>query len=630
MRRSVSPVFSSTPGATAGASPGAAHSPVAAASPNAAAGATIPAAEDDLPAWDLSDLYPGPDSDAARADFVAAEAAATTFEKQHAGKLSDLSGAALARAIREYERIDEMLGRLSSYAQLLFAGDSTDAAIGKFYQTVTERVTTISSHLLFFTLELNRLDDAVLEAKLADPALAHWRPWLRDLRVFRPHQLSDELEKLLHEKEVTGHSAWSRLFDETIAGMRIPVSGEDLTVSAALNKLSDRDRAVREAAGKAIGAAFGAEIKLFALTTNTLAKDKEITDTWRHYPRPGSSRNRANMVEDAVVDALVTAVTGDFPRLSHRYYAMKAKWLGLEKLQHWDRNAPLPEDDDHLIPWDVARTRVLSAYGAFSPELAAIGKRFFEAPWIDAKLSPGKSGGAFAHPTVPSAHPYLLLNYHGRARDVMTLAHELGHGVHQILAGGQGYLMSGTPLTLAETASVFGEMLTFRAMLDAETDKRRRRIMLAAKVEDMLNTVVRQTAFYLFETRLHDERRSGEIMADRIGAIWRGIQTESLGPVFEFSPEYDVFWAYIPHFIHSPFYVYAYAFGDCLVNALYSVFQSGHPGFQAKYLDMLRAGGTKRHKELLAPFGLDASNPAFWRKGLDVIAGFIDELEAEG
>jgi oligoendopeptidase F len=603
MRHSVSPVFSAS---------------------------TATAADETLPSWDLSDLYPGPGSAAITADFAAAEAAATAFEAAHAGKLAALPGAALAAAIHEYERIDEILGRVASYAQLLFAGDSTDAAIGQFYQTVTERVTAISVHLLFFTLELNRLDEAALEVKLSDPALARWRPWLRDLRVFRPHQLSDELEKLLHEKEVTGHSAWSRLFDETIAGMRVPMGGEDLTVSAALNKLSDHDRAVREAAGKAIGLAFGKNTKLFALITNTLAKDKEITDAWRHYPRPGSSRNRANMVEDEVVDALVTAVTADFPRLSHRYYAMKAKWLGLEKLQHWDRNAPLPDDDDKLIPWDAARTRVLGAYGAFSPELATIGKRFFEAPWIDAKLSPGKSGGAFAHPTVPSAHPYLLLNYHGRARDVMTLAHELGHGVHQVLAGAQGYLMSGTPLTLAETASVFGEMLTFRAMLDAETDKRRRRIMLAAKVEDMLNTVVRQTAFYLFEMRLHDERRSGEIMADRIGAIWREVQTESLGPVFEFTPEYDVFWAYIPHFIHTPFYVYAYAFGDCLVNALYSVFQSEHPGFQAKYLDMLRAGGTKRHKELLAPFGLDASDPGFWRKGLDVIAGFIDELEAEG
>jgi oligoendopeptidase F len=334
------------------------------------------------------------------------------------------------------------------------------------------------------------------------------------------------------------------------------------------------------------------------------------------------------MVEDEVVDALVAAVTASYPRLSHRYYAMKAKWLGLEKLEHWDRNAPLPDDDDRVIPWDEARTRVLSAYGAFSPELATVGKRFFDAPWIDARLMPGKSGGAFAHPTVPSAHPYLLLNYHGRTRDVMTLAHELGHGVHQVLAADQGYLLSGTPLTLAETASVFGEMLTFRAMLDAETNPARRRIMLAGKVEDMLNTVVRQTAFYRFETLLHDERRQGELLPERIGELWRQVQTESLGPAFNFTPDYDVFWAYVPHFVHSPFYVYAYAFGDCLVNALYSVFQSGHPGFQAKYLAMLRAGGTKRHKELLAPFGLDASDPAFWTRGLDVISGFIDELEA--
>src|SRR5208283_2598899 len=403
---------------------------------------------------------------------------------------------------------------------------------------------------------------------------------------------------------------------------------EELTLSEALSKLSEARRQVRQETAEALSRALESIRPTASLVLNTLAKNKAIIDDWRHYDRPVSHRNLSNMVENEVVDALVSAVTAAYPRLSHRYYKMKAKWLGLEKLQHWDRNAPLPDDDDQLIPWDAARTRVLDAYGAFSLELAAIGKRFFDAPWIDAKLSPGKSGGAFAHPTVPSVHPYLLLNYHGRARDVMTLAHELGHGVHQILAGAQGYLMSGTPLTLAETASVFGEMLTFRAMLDAETNARRRRIMLTAKVEDMLNTVVRQTAFYLFETRLHDERRSGEIMADRIGAIWRGIQTESLGPVFEFSPEYDVFWAYIPHFIHSPFYVYAYAFGDCLVNALYSVFQSGHPGFQAKYLDMLRAGGTRRHKELLAPFGLDASDPAFWTKGLDVISGFIDELEA--
>jgi oligoendopeptidase F len=581
----------------------------------------------ELPTWDLADLYPAPDSPQLAADLARADAAAQAFATANAGKLAAMSGRALAAAIGEFERIEEILGRVMSYAQLLFSGDSTDAAIGRFYQSMTERVTAISSHLIFFSLELNRIEDAVLESKLADPALAGWRPWLRDVRVFRPHQLSDELEKLLHEKEVTGRAAWSRLFDETIAGLKVPLGKEELTVSAVLNKLSDGDRAVREQAGRAIGTVFGANARLFALITNTLVKDKEIIDGWRHFDRPASYRNRSNMVEDEVVDALVTAVTSDYARLSHRYYLMKAKWLGLEKLQHWDRNAPLPGDDDREIAWPEARRRVLAAYGAFSPELARIGGDFFDKPWIDAALRAGKSGGAFAHPTVPSVHPYLLLNYHGRTRDVMTLAHELGHGVHQVLAGAQGYLRASTPLTLAETASVFGEMLTFRALLDAETDPKRRRIMLAGKVEDMLNTVVRQIAFYQFETLLHDERRGGEVVAERIGEIWMDVQRQSLGPAFEFTPDYKVFWAYVPHFIHSPFYVYAYAFGDCLVNALYSVYQSGHPGFQAKYLDMLKAGGTKRHKELLAPFGLDASDPAFWTRGLDVISGFIDELE---
>ena len=585
---------------------------------------------DGLPAWDLGDLYPAPDSPAVHADFAKAEQAARAFAAAHQGRLAAMPGEVLAAAIAEYERIEEVLGRLVSYAQLLFSGDSTNAEIGRFYQTVNERVTAISSRLLFFALELNRLDDAVLDRKLAEPALAKWRPWLRDLRVFRPHQLADDLEKLLHEKEVTGRSAWSRLFDETVAGMRVPIGGEDLTVSAALNNLSDRDRSVREAAGRAIGEAFGGNIRLFSLLTNTLAKDKEIVDTWRHYPRPGSYRNRSNMVEDEVVDALVSAVRSDFPRLAHRYYLMKAKWLGLPKLMHWDRNAPLPDDDDRTIAWDDARERVLTAYGAFSPDLAAVGRRFFDRPWIDATLKPGKASGAFAHPTVPSAHPYLLLNYHGRTRDVMTLAHELGHGVHQVLAADQGYLMSSTPLTLAETASVFGEMLTFRALLDS-ADPKQRRIMLAAKVEDMLNTVVRQVAFYHFEQLLHDERRSGELVPDRIGELWMQVQKESSRACVRVHDRSIVCSGRI-YRISSirRSMCYAYAFGDCLVNALYSVFQSGHPGFQAKYLEMLRAGGTKRHKELLAPFGLDASDPAFWRKGLDVIAGFIDELEQTG
>ena len=596
-------------------------------SPVLAPASAAAATAETLPSWNLADLYAGPDSPAVTAEADTAEAEARAFAARYTGRVAALSGAELAEAIATYEGIEERLGKLGSYAQLLFAADSTDAAIGRFYQGISERCTAIGVHLLFFTLELNRIEDAPMAALLADPALTKWQPWLRDLRVFRPHQLSDEVEKLLHEKDVTGRAAWSRLFDETMAALRVTVRGEEMPVSTALNKLSDADRSLREAAGKAIGETFEKNVRLFSLITNTLAKDKEIVDVWRRYPRPGSYRNRSNMVEDAVVDALVSAVRADYARIAHRYYTMKAGWLGLPRLQHWDRNAPLPEDADRTIPWSEARTRVLDAYGSFSPAMAEIVGRFFDRGWIDAGPNPGKAGGAFSHPVVPSAHPYILMNYHGRTRDVMTLAHELGHGVHQVLAAEQGYLLSGTPLTLAETASVFGEMLTFRALLDAETDPVRRRVMLAAKVEDMINTVIRQIAFYNFETRLHDERRSGELLPQRIGEIWRGVQEESLGPIFEFSPEYDVFWAYVPHFVHSPFYVYAYAFGDCLVNALYGVFRDGHPGFTAKYLDLLRAGGTLRHKELLAPFGLDASDPGFWKRGLDVISGFIDELE---
>ncbi len=600
--------------------------PRAALSPDGALAA--PSETDALPEWDLTDLYAAPTDPAIEADLAAAAARSRAFASAYEGRLATLPGATLATAMREFEAIDESLGRVISYAQLLFSADSADPAAGQFYQRMMERVTEISALTLFFRLELNKLDDAALEEKLADPAFAVWRPYLRDLRVFRPHQLSDELERFIHEREVTGRAAWSRLFDETIAGMRVPVAAETLTVSAALNKLSDASRATREAAGRAVGAAFADRIKLFALITNTLAKDKEIVDTWRHYPRPASERNLANVVEDEVVDALVAAVRADYGRLSHRYYTLKARWLGLDKLQHWDRNAPLPGDDDRHIAWPEAERRVLAAYSAFDPEIGEIGARFFKKRWIDARLREGKAGGAFAHPTVPSVHPYILLNYHGRTRDVMTLAHELGHGVHQVLAGAQGHLMSGTPLTLAETASVFGEMLTFRALLDAETDPARRRLMLASKVEDMLNTVVRQTAFYDFETRLHDARKGGELLPDDIGQLWLSVQRESLGSIFEFTPEYAVYWAYIPHFIHSPFYVYAYAFGDCLVNALYAEFQGGHPDFVTKYKSLLRAGGTKVHRDLLAPFGLNAADPAFWRRGLDVIAGFIDELEA--
>jgi oligoendopeptidase F len=583
-----------------------------------------------LPEWDLNDLYPGPDSPALEADLKRAGEGAKRFRAAHEGKLAGLDGAALAAAVKDYEAVQEILGRVMSYAQLVHAGDMGDPEVGRFYQTMQERTTVVSTDLLFFTLELNRLDEADLEAKLADPGLARYRPWLRDVRAFRAHQLSDELEALLHEKHVVGRAAWVRLFDETLAALRFPLDGKQLTGTEVLHRMTDRDGAVRKAAAKSFAKVIAENVRVFALVTNTLAKDKEIEDKWRSFARPVSSRNLANFVEDEVVDALVAAVQQSYPDLSHRYYALKARWMGLDKLPYWDRNAPLPEDDDRSIPWSEARETVLSAYRDFTPDLAEVGGRFFDRAWIDAAVRPGKAPGAFAHPTVPSAHPYLLLNYQGRTRDVMTLAHELGHGVHQVLAGPQGTLMSDTPLTLAETASVFGEMLTFRALLAAEEDPARRRIMLAGKVEDMLNTVVRQIAFHEFERRVHDRRSKGELTADELGEVWLEVQRESLGPALAFDDDYRVFWAYIPHFIHVPFYVYAYAFGDCLVNSLYAVYQETADGFAAKYLDMLKAGGTKRHKELLSPFGLDASDPGFWAKGLSVIAGFIDELEAMG
>ena len=581
-----------------------------------------------LPEWDLGDLYPGRDSPELTRDLATLAADAEAFRTRCEGKLAALPGAELGAAVATFERLQELSGRIISYASLVHAGDLGDPEIGRFYQTMQERISAISTTLLFFTLELNRLDDAVLAAKEADPALAHYRPWLRDTRAFRPYQLSDEVEKLLHEKYVAGRAAWTRLFDETLADLRFPFRGQELTEAEALDLLSDRDPEVRRDAANNIGEVLGKNARTFALITNTLAKDKEIEDRWRRFARPISSRNLSNFVEDDVVDALISAVRDSYPRLSHRYYRLKARWFGVEALPFWDRNAPLPEDGDRLIPWHEAEETVLSAYNAFSPELAAVGGRFFAAPWIDAPARPGKASGAFAHPTVPGAHPYLLLNYQGRVRDVMTLAHELGHGVHQVLAGHQGYLMADTPLTLAETASVFGEMLTFRALLARETDPGRRKIMLSGKVEDMLNTVVRQIAFATFEIRVHDERRNAELTPDHIAEIWLDVQRESLGPAVRLDGVYRHYWSYIPHFIHTPFYVYAYAFGDCLVNSLYAVYQDAHQGFAERYLDMLRAGGTLRHKELLTPFGLDASDPSFWSKGLSVVSGFIDELEA--
>jgi oligoendopeptidase F len=582
---------------------------------------------ENLPEWNLNDLYSAPDSAEFAADLAKCGSLAAAFGEKFKGKLASLDGIALAGALKDYEVLSDLVGRVGSYAQLYYVGNTTDSNRAKFYGDVNARITEISSGLLFFELELNLIDDAALQTALKVPALAHYKPWIDNLRMEKPYQLDDRTEQLFLEKSQTGFGAFNRLFDETMAGLRFHVNGEELSIEPTLNLMQHHDEAQRKLGAEALAKTFGENVKLFTLITNTLAKDKEISDRWRGFKDIAEARHLSNRVEPAVVDALVAAVRAAYPKLSHRYYKMKAKWLGKDKLMHWDRNAPLPAEDTREVQWNDAQSLVLKAYGAFSPEMAAIAKDFFDKKWIDAPTRNGKAPGAFAHPTVPSAHPYVLLNYLGKTRDVMTLAHELGHGVHQVLAAKQGALMANTPLTLAETASVFGEMLTFQELLRATTDKAKRKILLASKAEDMINTVVRQVAFYTFERKVHAARREGELTPEQINQFWMEVQHESLGDAIEFGAGYETFWTYIPHFIHSPFYVYAYAFGDCLVNSLYARYRESEAGFQEKYFEMLKAGGTKHHSELLKPFGLDATDPQFWQKGLSVISGLIDELE---
>ncbi|MCE6961477.1 M3 family oligoendopeptidase [Cereibacter sphaeroides] len=593
---------------------------------NASAGAL-----GNLPEWDLSDLYPAADAPQFAQDMAWLKDACTDFAANYEGKLAALDAEGLLACVEAYEKIDITAGRLMSFAGLRYYQNTMDSERAKFMADAQDKVTDYTTSLVFFSLEFNRLEDAHLEKLLAENAgLARYKPVFDRMRAMRPHQLSDELERFLHDESTVGAAAWNRLFDETMAGLTFTLDGEELNLESVLNLLTDPERPKREAAARALAEVFGKNIKLFARVHNTLAKEKEIHDRWRKMPSPQYGRHLSNHVEPEVVEALRNAVVAAYPKLSHRYYRLKAKWMGLEKLQVWDRNAPLPIETPKLVGWDEAKETVLSAYSAFAPRMAEIAQPFFEKGWIDAGVKPGKAPGAFAHPTVTTVHPYVMLNYLGKPRDVMTLAHELGHGVHQVLAAGQGELLSSTPLTLAETASVFGEMLTFRKLLDAARTPAERKTLLAGKVEDMINTVVRQIAFYDFECKLHDARRQGELTPEDINALWMSVQAESLGDAFEFMEGYETFWSYIPHFVHSPFYVYAYAFGDGLVNALYAVYAEGTPGFQEKYFEMLSAGGSKHHKELLAPFGLDASDPKFWDKGLSMIAGFIDELEAMG
>ncbi|ASM72811.1 MULTISPECIES: M3 family oligoendopeptidase [Roseobacteraceae] len=581
-----------------------------------------------LPEWNLDDLYTGEDAPELKRDLDWLEEACASFAHDFENNLASLDAEGLLDCILRQEKINQIAGRIMSYAGLRYYQQTTDGGRAKFMSDVQEKITNFTTPLVFFTLELNRLDDDHLSKLMHQNAdLARYEPVFDRIRAMKPYQLSDEMEKFLHDLGVVG-DAWERLFDETIAGLEFNVQGDELTIEGTLNLLTDPDRDTRQAAAEELADVFGKNIKTFARVHNTQTKEKEIMDRWREMPTAQTGRHLSNHVEPEVVEALRTAVVNAYPKLSHRYYELKRKWLGLDRMQVWDRNAPLPLEDPKPVPWEAAEKTVMDAYNAFDPRMGEIAAPFFTKGWIDAPVKPGKAPGAFAHPTVTNVHPYVMLNYLGKPRDVMTLAHELGHGVHQVLAADQGEMLSSTPLTLAETASVFGEMLTFRKMLDGAKTNAQRKVLLAGKVEDMINTVVRQIAFYDFECKLHAARRSGELTPEDIGELWMSVQGESLGPAFDFMNGYEHFWAYIPHFVHSPFYVYAYAFGDGLVNALYSVYAEGAEGFEDKYFDMLRAGGSKHHKELLAPFGLDASDPAFWDKGLAMISGFIDELEA--
>ena len=580
-----------------------------------------------LPDWNLNDLYTSTDAQELESDLNWLEKECDKFAKDYEGKLKLLSANEMLNCVVRNEKISSISGRIISYAGLRYYQKTTDADRAKFLSDMQEKITVFTTKLVFFSLEINSLEDELLEKLfLENVELSRYKPIFEKIRALKPYQLSDEIEKFLHDLGIVG-DAWEKLFDETIAGLKFKIDNETLNIEATLNLLTDKKRENREKATHELARVFKKNIKVFTRVHNTQAKEKEIIDRWRGMPTAQMGRHLANQVEPEVVEALRNSVVKAYPTISHRYYELKRKWLGLEVMQVWDRNAPLPMESDTLITWDQAQKIVTGAYTSFDNRMSDLITPFFDKGWIDAGVKPGKAPGAFAHPTVTNVHPYIMLNYLGKPRDVMTLAHELGHGVHQVLASSQGQMLSSTPLTLAETASVFGEMLTFRRMLDRASDKTERKILLANKVEDMINTVVRQIAFYDFECKLHDARKNGELTPSDINSLWMSVQSESLGPAFEFVDGYETFWSYIPHFVHSPFYVYAYAFGDGLVNALYATYKENPKGFEDKYFNMLSAGGSKHHKELLKPFSLDASDPEFWSKGLSMISEMIDELE---
>ena len=581
-----------------------------------------------LPEWDLTDLYSDPSSKLIEDDLNFIKLKAMSFEKKYKGAMSNLSAEGLLSCFKEKEQIDKKIGRLSSYAGLRYYQDSSDKKRVKFLSDIQEKIINSTTLMVFFSLELgNFTPEHIMKLIDKNEKLFKYSTLLRRMRSMAPFRLSSELELFVNDQSVVGATAWNRLFDETISRISFFLNGTSVSIETALSYLQDPDETKRAKAAQEISKMLDENLPIFGRVTNTLIKEKEIQDRWRKYPNPQHERHLENDIEPEVIEALTTAVKESYPQISHRYYKLKAKWLKKDKLQLWDRNAPFPNENPQETSWKEAQEIVLDSYEDFSPKIGTIAKKFFRQNWIDAAIKPGKSPGAFAHPTVTDVHPYILLNYTGKNRDIMTLSHELGHGVHQFLAAKQGELMASTPLTLAETASVFGEMLTFKKLLKRAKSKKERNHLLAGKIEDMINTVIRQISFYDFECQIHDARKKGELTTEQISDIWMSTTKESLGDSFVYNNEYRNFWAYIPHFIHSPFYVYAYAFGDGLVNALFAIYESGESDFETKYIEMLSSGGSKHHSELLKPFGLVASDPEFWKNGLGVISNLIDQLE---
>ena len=582
-----------------------------------------------LPKWNLSDLYSSESSSNLLKDIDDVTLDTEHFINKYARNLHLLNSSDLSISINEFESINQKLGKLFTYASLAFATNTDTPKYGKHYQKIKELGSEIFSKLIFFELEIMNFDDKVSAKHMSETAVSKWHPWLRRIFDRKPYQLSNELEKFIAEQSPSGRGAWVRLFDESSSDLRFNFRNDELTETEVLNLLSDPDPDIRKDAGLSFSNVLNQNKRTRSLIINTISRDKYIEDRTRGFQNPISSRNLDNDVEDKVVNALASSISDRFKDLSHRYYKLKAGLFNKKSLNWWDRNAPLPNRPEQKWSWGDAKNLVLESFNELSPEISDIAEKFFDNNWIDAEIRTGKDSGAFSHPSVPDLHPYILMNYTGKSRDVMTLAHELGHGVHQVLSGNNGYFLSETPLTLAETASVFGEMLVFQKLLSKAKNESAKKFMLAEKVEDMLNTVVRQIAFHNFETAFHNQRKNNELTPDEISEIWMKTQSEALGPGITLDKSYEPLWSYIPHFIHTPFYVYAYAFGDCLVNSLWQVRQDGSKNFTEKYITLLKAGGTLHHKEALAPFGLDASQPEFWNQGLNAISSLIDKLEEE-